>query len=752
MLGRISISTKLWAATLLLAIPAVWLAGRTTKAGDAALRTTMREGAAVKLVALTRQPLQKTGDFVALGALAGAEMFPEKFSQQLSSLRGEVRYHLTESLEARLKAGTVDPQLAEQAAMRKQLGKLNESWSAMARGDGTITSSDGLRPFTAFQAAMIETQRNVGESGGLVTDPEPDTSSLINSVLNEVPEAASDLQEIRALSIMLAGRKSSLNQAEAAQLATLLRAFQDHGAKIRRRLLTASRSNEKLAAVLKPLTTAFPKTCNDYVEWVNARILTPGAITVSPQRVHDEGTRVSAAFFAHYDNLLKATSFALDTRQARINDDQIMWIVGISIALIVVGTITLMVNTGITRQVNAIQETFSRLGSGELEARAAVRNRDELGELAARLNHMLDQLTVLVQTQEEREQTQRSIQRLLHDVSVLAEGDLTREAAVTADITGAIADAFNYMTAELRSVVSAVQRITTQVNHSAQTVQHTTSTLADNSTAQAQRIFEASERIQEIARSIQSVSRNSQSAAQVATQALESAKEGASSVRATIDGMTQIRNQVQTTAKRIKRLGESSQEIGEITQLIGDIADRTSILALNASIQAAMAGESGKGFAIVAEEVERLAERAGEATKRIEVLVSSIQNETTEAITSMEGTTQEVVAGSDLANNAGQRLSQIERVSVELAALINSISEATREQTAGSESVVRAMSQVSQFTSASADSAQRAADVVRGLAEQARQLQGSLQRFRLPEDQVQQASLTGQWAVFAGKQ
>jgi twitching motility protein PilJ len=196
--------------------------------------------------------------------------------------------------------------------------------------------------------------------------------------------------------------------------------------------------------------------------------------------------------------------------------------------------------------------------------------------------------------------------------------------------------------------------------------------------------------------------------------------------------MSGIRLQVQQTAKRIKRLGESSQEIDEIVRLIGDIADRTSILALNASIQAAMAGDAGKGFAVVAEEVERLAERSTEATKKIASHIKSIQTDTNEAIAAMEETTREVVGGSNLANEAGRKLSEIEQVSNHLAELIQSISLAAKQQTRGSESVAKSMSDISQVTQQTAAGAKQAAVSIRKLSELGDQLRTSLDRFKLP--------------------
>ena len=198
----------------------------------------------------------------------------------------------------------------------------------------------------------------------------------------------------------------------------------------------------------------------------------------------------------------------------------------------------------------------------------------------------------------------------------------------------------------------------------------------------------------------------------------------------TIQGMSRIRAQVQETAKRIKRLGERSQEIGEIVQLIGDIAERTSILALNASIQAARAGEAGRAFVVVAEEVERLAERASNATRQIATLVKTIQSETHEAVIAMEGSTGEVVQGSQLADQAGQALSEIESVSERLADLIQSISHASKQHS--SESLSKAMSEIAAVTQRTAAGTKQATGSINHLAGLADELRHSVSTFKLP--------------------
>jgi methyl-accepting chemotaxis protein len=395
--------------------------------------------------------------------------------------------------------------------------------------------------------------------------------------------------------------------------------------------------------------------------------------------------------------------------------------------------VAIRLSGGLTKQVRNIQELFQHIGVGNFQARAKVTSKDELGAMAASLNAMLDNTLTLIQSREERDQIQASISKLLEEVSGVAEGDLSKTAEVTADMTGAIADAFNYMIDQLRKIIGNVQAATTQVASSAVQLQTTAEQLAHGSENQAEQIVSTSAAIDEMAVSIQQVSGNAQVAADVAREALSNAVKGNEAVSNTIQGMNRIRDQVQETAKRIKRLGESSQEIGQIIQLIDDIADRTSILALNASIQAAAAGEAGRGFAVVAAEVERLAERSTEATKKIATLIKTIQSETGEAVAAMEKGINEVVDGSRLTNQAGQSLEQIQSVSNRLAELIQSISLAASQQARGSESLAKSMGEISNITRQSAQGTKQAAESVSQLTVLADGLRESVSTFLLPE-------------------
>lgn len=338
------------------------------------------------------------------------------------------------------------------------------------------------------------------------------------------------------------------------------------------------------------------------------------------------------------------------------------------------------------------------------------------------------------QIQEENERNQMAILRLLDELGDLAEGDLTVNATVSEDFTGAIADSVNFAIDQLRQLVSAINVTADRVAFASEQTQSTAVKLAEASENQAQEIAGASAAINEMAVSIDQVSSNAAESATVANRSVEIAYNGAEVVQRTIDGMNTIRDQIQDTSKRIKRLGESSQEIGDIVGLINDIADQTNILALNAAIQASMAGEAGRGFAVVADEVQRLAERSATATKQIETLVKTIQADTSEAVRSMESTTAEVVRGAKLAKDAGEALQEVQSVSNSLADLIQNISSAARQQAASAGHISNTMHVIQDITSQTTSGTLTTARSVGELNEMAASLQESVSGFKLPDE------------------
>ena len=342
-----------------------------------------------------------------------------------------------------------------------------------------------------------------------------------------------------------------------------------------------------------------------------------------------------------------------------------------------------------------------------------------------------DALRLEEEARQLNERNQAAILRLMNELQEVADGDLTIQATVSEDITGAIADSINYTVEELRELVGRVTTTATQVDTASAQAAKISTELISASQQQSREIEDATQLVLRMAEDINNVSQSANESAEVARQSLMVASQGATAVENTIKGMNEIRDQIQETSKRIKRLGESSQEIGEITELISDITEQTNVLALNAAIQAASAGEAGRGFSVVAEEVQRLAERSAEATKQIGALVRTIQTDTHDAVAAMENSTQGVVEGAKLSDAAGAALADISRVSNQLAELIQGISSVTEKHAASANGLAQNIQHILGITEQTQSGTEQTANSIQQLSVLAEELKSSVSRFRV---------------------
>ena len=329
---------------------------------------------------------------------------------------------------------------------------------------------------------------------------------------------------------------------------------------------------------------------------------------------------------------------------------------------------------------------------------------------------------------------QAAIRRLLDEMVDLSDGDLTIEATVTEDITGAIADSVNQAVEEMRTLVTTINETSVRVSASAQETRATALRLEEASDHQRNQIERATGTVQTMSQAMSDMASEANRSAETAQQSVDIAAAGGSTVRRTIAGMDNIREQIQETSKRIKRLGESSQEIGNIVELIEDIADQTNILALNAAMQAAMAGEAGRGFAVVADEVQRLAERSANATKQIDALVKTIQADTNEAVSSMESSTSEVVSGAKLAEDAGAALQRVEQVSQDIAQATQAMAARLQQHSQEVGSINETINVIQEPTSQTSEGTEQTTQSIETLAQMAEQLRQTVARFKLPDE------------------
>ena len=392
----------------------------------------------------------------------------------------------------------------------------------------------------------------------------------------------------------------------------------------------------------------------------------------------------------------------------------------------------------VAEPVNALTEFAEQVAEGDFEARLVEDTDTDFGYIALQLNHATERAAKAMQDEESQRNLQRSVTEFLTVVSQIARGDLTLRGAVTSDALGNVVDSVNYMLDNFTAVLRRVRDAANDVSTGANQILGASERMATGATQQDHEITNTSSAVEELTVSMKQVSNNAEASAEAARRALDAAEQGNRSVRDTLEGMQRIRSSVQATAKKIKSLGDRSLEISEIINVINDITEQTNLLALNAAIEAARAGEAGRGFAVVADEVRKLAEHSRTATKDIAALIKAIQAETNEAVVVMEEGTREVEVGARLADQAGKALEAISAVVRQSAELVQEISLASKQQVRGTEGVANAMQIISNITRQTSQGARQTARSTEQMVKMSEQLNEALSQFRVQAPPAQQ--------------
>ena len=393
------------------------------------------------------------------------------------------------------------------------------------------------------------------------------------------------------------------------------------------------------------------------------------------------------------------------------------------------------VRKSITSSVGSLRDTVERVRAGHtVGADEGVLTKDEMGQVWTSVDALLtDRLQQQRKAEEENDGLNNSVISILQAVNQLSQRDLTAKAPVTQDIIGTVSDSINLLTDETSKVLIGVNQIASQVVQVSTKVRsqaELVSTAAEGERKDVALMIVSLGDATESMNQVAALAEQSNRSAERATQATETALQ---TVNGTVKGMEAIRETISETEKRIKRLGERSQEITGIVNLINTISERTHVLALNASMQAAVAGEAGRGFAVVAEEVQRLAESSRNATQQIGTLVSNIQLETNETISTVNRTIGQVVHGSEQAQKAGEQMRLTQEITSELVAQVRRIAEASDHQKGMSLGLLQSVQRIGQSNERTSLQIDAQNEETATLLDSARRLVESVSVFKLPQ-------------------
>src|SRR5579859_2751315 len=412
--------------------------------------------------------------------------------------------------------------------------------------------------------------------------------------------------------------------------------------------------------------------------------------------------------------------------------------------------VLVVLSNKVAKPVSELVDYSQKFAAGEYTSRPQIDSNDDFGLIAENFTRSSERISRAVLNQEAQESLQKSVTEFLTVVSQIGRGDLTLRGRVTSDGLGNVVDSVNFMLDNFVKVLERVRKAAIDVSSSANEILLSSEDMASGAVQQDQEITNTSSAVEELTVSMKQVSNNAEASAEAARRALDAAEQGNRSVRDTLEGMQRIRSSVQATAKKIKSLGDRSLEISEIINVINDITEQTNLLALNAAIEAARAGEAGRGFAVVADEVRKLAEHSRSATKDIAALIKAIQAETNEAVVVMEDGTKEVEGGAQLADQAGRALDAISSVVRQSAELVQEISLASKQQVRGTEGVAHAMQIISGITRQTSQGTRGTVATVSQLVKLSDQLNEALSQFRAASKAAASAATESERPVPAG--
>jgi twitching motility protein PilJ len=594
-----------------------------------------------------------------------------------------------------------------------------------------ISASDSFAAHTEAIRQYLDVLSSIQTEYRLALLPDADSYFLQAATFEQLTLTAELMGQVRGLGAGLLARQKATD-AERLNMAGLLDRIRDVQQNARKQFDRSFDANQALRESLSGSVTTTLAQIDTLLQLANDRVLAADSMTSSAA---DFFTRATAPIEATFDLSEKALSeieTLLDARAAA----EVRKVSFIALALIALATaatfIGLYVMRGITGSVNVLGDTVRKFAAGDDEVRSRVETGDELGELSAAFDKMMDErVATQRKTQDENEQLNNSVLGLLTAVAQLSRKDLTVKVPVTEDVTGAVADALNLLTGETAKVLQRVSDISADVTQASLKVKQQSDTAMSAAEEGASQVEATAQSLESASSTMSQIANLAQQCNVAAERAIRNTEEALSTVTTTVGGINSTRDTIRETEKRIKRLGERSQEISVAVNLINSISERTHILALNASMHAASAGEAGRGFAVVADEVQRLAENARQATQQIATLVSNIQIETADTVNTMNSAITQVVEGSKLAEQAGRQMQATQATTAELVASVQNIARQSQEQARASTELIERAAQIKKTTQETSRQMSEQTEQTGALVAYARSLLEAVRVFKL---------------------
>jgi twitching motility protein PilJ len=573
----------------------------------------------------------------------------------------------------------------------------------------------------------------VADNSNLTLDPDVDTYYLQNMLVNEMPAGISRLGAFRTVSRTAVG-DDIIDAKERTSLASNFARAEDAVNGIFASLDRAKAASPFVAQQIADAEKTARDAAFGLVNTLGEKIVNVEQPTLTFEEA-SALTNPRAPLYALYDVALVTLDNLLEKRIQGLQRVNIFTLAGVAASLLLAFVIIYFITRQITRPLRELSNVSDNLARGDLSQVANIESRDEIGSLAKSFNNAILQLRDANARQETEiargQKLQNNIGEFLNVAMDIAQGDFTKRGQVSEDALGNVVDAINFMTEELGYVLKDVQHATDSVNQGATDMFGTADTIARSAEMQAVEAQKARIDVQDIRSTMRQVSEEMTLSAESANKALTASREGQQAVVKTLEGMQDIRREVQAVSKRVKTLGDRSLEISEIVETISRISEQTNLLAVNAAIESSGAGEAGLRFSVVADQVRKLAEESAYAAERVSILIKTVQDEVQEVITGVEAGTREVEEGYRVASQAGQRLEDISAIVERSASLAQRISQATQDQVARVEQVGQVVEQMAEISVQSQDTVTKGREAAEKLQLLAAQLSDNLSRFRL---------------------